>query len=159
MTCTIISNGHEIDGVCKNEHEEPLITIKHRLREIIWQLYCNGYNEFFVNCNYGIPLWSAEIITALKIYNEITLNIVVPFEEQCRNWDENNRDRYYTVHEKADNIEFACYKFEVDCEEIADKIMLDNSDFIVIFGKHEDKLYAEDYSIKNNIKFTIIPLN
>lgn len=38
-------------------------------------MYCNGYDTFQVNCEYGIPLWTAEIITALKMYNSIFLDI------------------------------------------------------------------------------------
>lgn len=83
MICTIISDGSELDRNCRNEKEKPYPEIKGRLRETIWKLFCEGYTEFYVNCEYGIPLWTAEIITALKLYNDIVLNIVVPFEEQC----------------------------------------------------------------------------
>ena len=54
--CTIISTGEEIMQNCKNEYEPPLADIKGKLREIIWGLYCNGYDSFYLNCEYGIPL-------------------------------------------------------------------------------------------------------
>lgn len=82
MTCTIISAGEELLLDNKNEHEPPYPMIKEKLRELIWELYCKGYHCFYVNCEYGVPLWTAEIIAALKMYNDITLNIVLPYEEQ-----------------------------------------------------------------------------
>lgn len=42
MICTILSNGEE--------HKTAFQTIREKLREIIWQLYCEGYNEFYANC-------------------------------------------------------------------------------------------------------------
>lgn len=134
MICTIISDGSELDRNCRNEKEKPYPEIKGRLRETIWKLFCEGYTEFYVNCEYGIPLWTAEIITALKLYNHIVLNIVVPFEEQCRDWCEENRDRYYGIHEKADSVVFACREFEEGCYDIAAETMIDESDLAVIVG-------------------------
>ena len=32
-----------------------------------------------MNCEYGVPLWSAEIIIALQMYNDIELNIAMPY--------------------------------------------------------------------------------
>ena len=57
MICTITSTGEEILQGYKNEYEPPLADIKGKLREIIWSLYCNGYDSFYLNCEYGIPLW------------------------------------------------------------------------------------------------------
>lgn len=56
------------------------------------------------------------------------------------------RDRYYNIHEKADNVIFACKKSEKDCYEVSDRIMIDNSDMIVIFGTEKDNLYADRYA-------------
>lgn len=93
MIYTIVSTGFENDIQCKNEHEPPYLGIKKRLREAIWEAYCGGAYEFYVNCEYGVPLWAAEMICALKMYNKIKLHIVVPYEEQCR-------DRYEHITRK-----------------------------------------------------------
>lgn len=155
MTCTIISDGQELKTKCRNEHEEPLLTVKRNLRETIWWLYCKGYNEFYVNCENGIPLWAAEIIVALKLYNKISLNIIVPFEEQCRDWSESDRDRYYDIHERADTVEFACTTYDGECYDLADKMMIDESDMVIIFGKAEK---AEYYARKIGIEVNMITI-
>lgn len=151
MTCTIISDKSEIKTEMKNEHEEPYLTIKRRLREIIWNEFCGGTADFYVNCEYGIPLWAAEIICALKKYNDIRLHIVVPYEEQALNWTEEQRDRYYFLHEHSDSVTFACYGFEPDCYQTADRIMAENSDKVLIFGSPEDRLYIAGYAVENGV--------
>ena len=82
MTCAVLSTGEEIIENLRNENERTYIQIKSNLREKIWELFKSGINTFWVNCEYGIPLWTAEIICAMKMYNEIKLNIAIPFEEQ-----------------------------------------------------------------------------
>ena len=94
MTCTIISIGEELNFRCKNENEPPYPEIKAKLREKIWGLYCNGYDRFWINCEYGVPLWCGEIITALAMYNDIKLSIAMPYEEQSTNWVEEHRERF-----------------------------------------------------------------
>ncbi len=77
MNCTIISTGFENRLTCKNEYEKPYPEMKQILRETIWKAYCSGYTDFYVNCEHGIPLWAAEIICALKLYNNIKLHIII----------------------------------------------------------------------------------
>lgn len=84
MICTIVSTGEELNILCKNEKETPYPEIKSKLREKIWELYCRGYNSFFMNCEYGVPLWCAEIVSAMKIYNDIELHIAMPYDSANR---------------------------------------------------------------------------
>lgn len=151
MTYTIVSTGYEKEFALKNEFEEPCVTIKQKLCDIIWEAFTGGVDSFYVNCEYGIPLWAAEIVCALKKYNNIYLYVIVPYEEQCRDWNENLRDRYYTVHEKADSVEFLDAQYYEDSYEEADKIMADNSDMVCIFGKNYTEAYISSYVSKEKI--------
>lgn len=145
-TYAIISNDFNKFSFGKNENEKPYITLKRNLLEIIWTCHCNGITDFYVNCEYGIPLWSAEIICALKKYNNIHLHIAVPYEEQCLNWYENLRDRYYLVHAAADSVKFSSRHYTDTCYQEADEIMADKSDTIIIFGNQFEKPYIAGYA-------------
>lgn len=152
MICTIISDGSELLFQCKKENEKPYYQIKEQIREIIWKLYCDGYDTFYLNSEYGIPLWAAEIICAMKIYNDIKLNIVMPYEEQAAKWCGEVRERYFNVHSKSDSVIMVSTQYYDDCYDEADTIMIDESDLLAVFGKSENVLYAESCARKKNIK-------
>ncbi|MCH5349501.1 MAG: DUF1273 family protein [Oscillospiraceae bacterium] len=150
MIYSIMSTGYEKDFICQNEYEEPYITIKKKLRKIIWQAFTEGVDSFYVNCEQGIPLWAAEIICELKQDNNIHLHIVAPYEEQCVNWNENLRDRYYAVHQQADTVEFAEKQQSPDSYKFADEIMSKKSDKVYIFDNRTDTI-ANTYIAKANV--------
>ena len=134
MTCTIISTGDKLTLPCKNETEPPYPAMKAKLREKIWSLLCQGYDRFYLNCEYGVPLWSAEIITALQLYNDIELHIVMPHEEQATNWPEEQRDRFFRLHEQADSVHIISKRYADDCYEQAEAYMAERSDLLLIVG-------------------------
>ena len=152
MTCTITSTGEELNLICKNENEPPYPEIKAKLREKIWNLYCKGYDSFWLNCEYGVPLWCGEIITALALYNDIELNIAMPYEEQSTNWVEEQRDRFFAVHADSDHVELISNQYTEDCYELADEYMIDESDLVIIVGEAGRKCYAKKYADSVGVK-------
>lgn len=152
MTCTIISTGEELNLVCKNEFEPPYPEIKAKLREKIWELYCKGYDTYWVNCEYGVPLWCAEIIIALQMYNDIELNIAMPYEEQSTNWVEEYRERFFTAHENSDHVEIISNRYSDDCYKLADEHMIEESELLLVVGENADKCYGTGYAKNRSVK-------
>ena len=158
MTCTVISTGEELNLTCKNENEPPYPEIKAKLREKIWNLYCKGYDSFWLNCEYGVPLWCGEIITALAMYNDIELNIAMPYEEQSTNWVEEHRDRFFAVHADSDHVELISNQYTEDCYEMADEYMIDESDLVVIVGSPDQNNSLMKYAESTGVKVEYFPL-
>ncbi len=158
MTCTIVSNRNEQNWKCKNEHEMQYIVLKMAILNCILEMYRKGYTDYYLNCENGIPLWTAEIICALKIYNKISLHLVIPYEEQSANWHEEIRNRYYQIHEKADSVKYASFQYHPNCYNTADRIMIDNSDAVIIFRALQEKTFAEKYAEKTKKTVFAIPI-
>ena len=158
MTCTIISTGEELNLICKNENEPPYPEIKAKLREKIWNLYCKGYDTFWLNCEYGVPLWCGEFITALVMYNDIELNIAMPYEEQSTNWVEEHRDRFFAVHADSDHVELISNQYTENCYELADEYMIDESDLVVIVGSPDQNNSLRKYAESMGVKVEYFPL-
>ena len=152
MICTIISSGEELNLVCKNEFEPPYPEIKAKLREKIWELYCKGYNTFWVNGEYGVPLWCAEIVIALQIYNDLYLNIAMPYEEQSTNWVEEHRDRFFAIHADSDHVEIISNWYTKNCYDLADEHMIDDSELLLVVGSNIDKCYGTRYAKSHSVK-------
>ena len=157
MTCTIISTGDELNLACKNENELPYPEIKAKLREKIWELYCKGYDSFWINCEYGVPLWCGEIISALAMYNDMELNIAMPYEEQSTNWVEEHRDRFFKIHAESDNVDIISHQYTDNCYELADEHMIDNSDLLLVIGSCNN-CYGSTYAKKRGINIESLNL-
>ncbi len=115
----------------------------------IQELYAQGYTQFLLNCERGIPLIAARIICKLKSERDIGLHIIVPFEEQTTHWSHPERAMYFSIHEQADSIRYASRSFRPDCYKMADKLMTEESDHVVIYGtdRADIALYAKEKGI------------
>ena len=169
MICTILTDGSELNGICRNEEEPPLLMVRSRLFTLMQTLVAQGYDEFWLNGEYGIPLWAAEFLLKLRVgnpitmhiavpyeeqsknWNPITMHIAVPYEEQSKNWTEDVRDRYFAVHEQADEVVMVGTQFTVDCYETAHRYMLDRSDALLICGAASSQPEAAVYAGENQI--------
>ncbi|MGN0618499.1 MAG: SLOG family protein [Ruminiclostridium sp.] len=151
MKCTITSDGSEKQILAKNYS-----SVKRKTKELITQLLEKGYNEFYINCEYGIPLIAGEIICQLKTNHSIKLHIVVPYEEQCSSWSKKARDKYYLIHQASDTVTFAEKRYTEECYKAADVIMADNSDYIAVFAEKNYVPYISEYAKYKNISFEII---
>lgn len=88
-----------------DENDELCITVKLKIAQLTAQLVSSGITHFVTDCEFGIPMWGAEIVLAQKIYDpEITLTVYIPHEEQAVKWTPNWRNRYFSIHAKADNV-------------------------------------------------------
>ena len=67
-------------------------------------------------------------------------------------------DRYFSVHEMADSVKTAEKHYSEDSYDIADEIMLNDSDLLLVFGSPSDNLYAVEYAEKNNVRVGFIEL-
>lgn len=152
MICTILSTGAELQTPCRNEQEPPMLHCREHLFELIQRLCLQGYDTFQVDAEYGVPLWAAEFVLALKEFNPIRLHIFTPYEEQTTNWSEDLRDRYFSVHAKADDVRLLQSQFSEDCYERAAKHMTNQSDLLVICGAAgslpETAAFAEQSGVK-----------
>lgn len=162
MTCTILSAGEELLSENKNEYEKPYIQIQAELYVLLDGLYAQGYRSFYLNCEYGIPLWAAEIILAMKrLRGDVELHIVMPFEEQAVRWQEDIRNRYFRVHERADSVTMASRQFHPDCYSQAERLMIDKSDLLVICGSEGALPGAGQYarSQETEVFYAAVPEN
>ena len=146
MTCTIAATGEELNIKSTDETAEPYITMKRNLRKIIWEAIDKGCDEFYVNCEYGVPLWSAEIICALKPHTPVKLHIIAPFREHCKSLRSDLRERYCNIRRQADSISFASSELNPSSYETADIMMADESTLVILVGTHTDDLFICKYA-------------
>ncbi len=116
-----------------DEEDELCVEIKLKIAEVVAQLSASGVTDFITDCEYGILMWGAEIVLAQKLFSpELTLKVYMPHEEQAVKWAPDWRERYFSIHEKADDVViFNDYKkcLETLCED---------ADVLIYVGDEED---------------------
>lgn len=158
MICTIIVPENAPEWSCLNEYESPVSDIKQEILKILRLLIMGGYTEFYINCEYTISLWTAELICKIKQSHPIRMHIAVPHEEQCAQWTEHYRDRYFHLHEAADSVHFVSKRFSKDCYQKTEKFMAEQSDLVVIFGCLENASSIVRYAESINVPTEIISI-
>ena len=114
-----------------DEEHLDCIALKLCLANRIAEVHAGGVTNFVCNCEWGVLLWAAEAVIALKNTFDIRLNIVQPFEGQADRYSKEVRERFFNVHSRADSVITMHKKYYEDCYRDADIRMIDNSDILL----------------------------
>ncbi len=95
------------------------------------------------NREYGVPMWAAEIVLALRSECPgIRRHVAVPYEDQTALWNENARERYFAIHEAADTVGILMGSLQTDVERayhLAEQEMLRRSTVVLAVEKHREQ--------------------
>ena len=81
-----------------DEEAAACYEMKTELAQQIMVLRQQGVTQFSVACDYGVGLYAAEIINALRDNTpELLLFCVTPYEEQAAKWTPALRERYFDM--------------------------------------------------------------
>lgn len=132
-TCTFTGHHPQKMPYIIDETDERCLRIKERLKEEIELLIKEkGTTHFISGMALGIDIYAAEIVLELKKqYPNVTLEAVIPFEEQANKWKEADRERYYTILEKCDKESMLQKHYSSDCMLKKDHYMVDEADVII----------------------------
>ncbi|HIS29706.1 MAG TPA: DUF1273 domain-containing protein [Candidatus Avamphibacillus intestinigallinarum] len=86
-----------------NEEDERIIFIKKAIEKKLLQLIDEGLEWVLISGQYGVELWSGEVVLALKEQGyELKLGVIPPFEQQESRWPEPVQLKYHNVMAAAD---------------------------------------------------------
>ncbi len=125
MICAIVSTGEETEF-----NKTDIEKLKNRISAFVFKLQDEGVTDFYINCERYVPMWAG----AVAVQIGLKVHIVVPYEEQCVDWSEKDRNYYYHLHQRADTVTFSSKQYYDGCFASADRIMVENSDMVIVFG-------------------------
>ena len=136
--------------------------LRQRILFLLLHLYQQNYTEFYTNCAWGIPLWSAELISVMKkTYPDILLHLALPHEKQAEKWPFSMKKRYLHVQKSADTVSYLSAPDDRQTFQKADRFMIQNNDLLLFYGKQGFLNYARQYretTIDTYAKFKNIPI-
>ena len=164
--------GNKIQKEVRKEIEKNILDIIERTEEKEIVFYSGGA--------IGVDQIAFEVVDGLKeviwfINEDITIknNIAIPFKDQDRLWRINDKERYKSQKERADNVIYVDTekgyevsgtkegKYDVRKMQKRNEYMVDNSDILIaVFdGSKSGTKNCIDYAKEHNKEIIIIDLN
>lgn len=129
--------GHRSEKLPKFTNELDQLRVK--LYEEIDKAVNDGFDTFMFGACYGFDLMCAEMVLLRKMAvkqsdpKRIRLIAVLPFEDQASKWNEHDRELYYNILSKCDEVLTLSTKFNKNCYYKRNYYMVDNSGRIICY--------------------------
>ncbi len=141
QTCGFLSQHFwELPPPC-NAEGSTASPVGERLKKMLLSLIQEAeVSKFVVMMERGFPLDAAAAILALRSEFPITLECVIPYEEQHIAWPEDIRERYFSLIAQCDREHMLQHAFTLDCYRSGIKYLFSCCDrFLVVWnGKASD---------------------
>ena len=129
-TCAF--TGHRPKGLGYGERDPRCDELKARLREEILRLMEEGVTHFLTGMAQGVDQYAAELVLECKeAHPAITLECVIPCENQTRGWPPEARSRYFSIAERCDKETMLQRHYTPDCMARRNQYMVDHADVIL----------------------------
>ena len=99
-----------------NESDERCVALKAALREQITRLVDAGVTDFYSGGADGVDCWAALIVLEKKEKNPaLRLHLLLPHEGQEDKWSDSAQERYRSILEQADSMEYVSHAYYDGC--------------------------------------------
>ncbi|HHZ01436.1 MAG TPA: DUF1273 domain-containing protein [Tissierellia bacterium] len=134
------------------------INYEYKLIEIIKNLITNLYVTHFISgMEIGFEQLIAEIVVKLKgKHPNITLEGVLPYEDFTIEWNEDQRDKYYSLMEKIDKETLLQYHYTKDSIKNRNSYMINKSKYVVLLYNNTREFYDLVLYTRSNKKALFI---
>ena len=106
--------------------------MKMELAQQIMVLRQQGVTHFSVACDYGVGLYAAEIINALRNDDpELMLFYITPYEEQATKWTPELRERYFDMLVKCSHMTAVYTHKQPDAQLKAYRTIIRQADMVL----------------------------
>ncbi len=143
--CCVIGYGARREPFSYRKNRDEYLALKKGLwEEMERQVVENEGCRFVSKMSIGVDQLAAEIALELKArYPNVSLEVVIPFEEQAATWDEDDRDRYYSLIEQCDKETLLSRPYVKGCGERCCRYIVDTSDVLIAVWDRRGGLIAE----------------
>lgn len=99
-----------------NEADERCVALKSALTEQIAALVEAGITDFYSGGADGVDCWAA--LSVLELRKEtpaLKLHLILPHEGQADKWSDTAQERYLSILERADSVEYVSQEYYDGC--------------------------------------------
>lgn len=143
-----------------DENHPDCIALKQVLRKAVLSLIGKGITTYYSGMALGVDTWSAELILELKVqYPELRLIAVLPCETQANKWTAEQRERYFDLLPKCDEVIYTGKRYTKTCIFECNRYMVDHAKYLLAVYNGQERggtAYTVRYAKKKSRKVLII---
>ncbi len=117
-----------------DESDPRCLALKVRLKKAIQQVIEHSVIHFITGMALGVDQWAAELVIELKQAHSdrgITLEAVLPCEDQTKKWRREEIERYREILKRCDLVLPLQKSYTRDCMVRRNRYMADHSQFVI----------------------------
>ena len=130
-----------------------------RLREAVREHIERGYRYFGAGGAIGFDTLAAETVLSLKEeFPEIALILVLPCENQTKNWRKEDVLRYESIKSRADKCVYTADVYTAGCMQKRNRHLVDNSSSCIAYLRmgNGGTAYTVRYAEKKGVPITLL---
>lgn len=159
MSCSFTGHRPEKLPWGEDEQDPRCLDLKRRLEEAVEEAYGAGCRHFLCGMARGADFYFCEAVLALRErYPEVTLEAVIPCEEQAARWSERDRDRYFALVEACDGETLVQRRYDRSCMLRRNRYLVDHAARLIAVydGMLGGTMYTISYAMKQGLALNIL---
>ena len=142
-----------------DESDPRCLDLKARLNGAVEEAYEKGMRHFLCGMALGSDLYFCEAVMALRSRRSgVSVEAVIPCEEQAARWRERDRERYFTLVERCDCETMVQKRYDKGCMLRRNRYMVDRSSLLIaVFdGMLGGTMYTVSYAMKKGLEIVTL---
>ena len=159
ITCSFTGHRPEKLPWRGDENDPRCLALKDQLAAAVEEAYDKGMRHFLCGMARGADFYFCDAVLALRERRSgVTLEAVIPCEEQAARWTERERERYFTLVERCDSETMLQHHYDKGCMLRRNRYLVDHSAMLIAVydGMLGGTMYTLSYAMKRGLETVIL---
>ena len=142
-----------------NEADPRCLALKERLAAAVEDAYDKGMRHFMCGMARGADFYFCDAVLELRERRSgVTLEAVIPCEEQAARWSERERERWFSLVERCDGETMLQHHYDKGCMLRRNRYLVDHSSMLIAVydGMLGGTMYTLSYAMKRGLETVIL---
>ena len=142
-----------------DESDPRCLALKERLAAVVEAAYDKGMRHFMCGMARGADFYFCDAVLELRERRSgVTLEAVIPCEEQAARWSERERERWFSLVERCDGETMLQHHYDKGCMLRRNRYLVDHSSMLIAVydGMLGGTMYTLSYAMKRGLETVIL---
>ena len=158
-TCSFTGHRPEKLPWRRDESDPRCLALKERLAAAVEDAYDKGMRHFLCGMARGADFYFCDAVLELRERRGgVTLEAVIPCEEQAARWSERERERWFSLVERCDGETMLQHHYDKGCMLRRNRYLVDHSSMLIAVydGMLGGTMYTLSYAMKRGLETVIL---